>query len=143
MSANTRETGSIPGSERSLVKEMTTHSSILDWEIPWAEEPGRLQSMGLQRVRHDLATTTITMLVYTVRYGFNLILFPNGYPIVMTLFVKSSSLDLDLKFHLYYILNNCFIYLDYSWYFYFVPLILCLCTCQYYIALTFFFCVNF
>ena len=32
---------------------MTTHSSILDWEIPWTEEPGRLQSMGLQRVRHD------------------------------------------------------------------------------------------
>ena len=37
-------------------KEMTTHSSILAWEIPWTEEPGRLQSMGLQRVRHNLAT---------------------------------------------------------------------------------------
>ena len=35
---------------------MATHSSILAWEIPWTEEPGRLQSMGLQRVRHDLAT---------------------------------------------------------------------------------------
>ena len=33
-----------------------THSSILAREIPWAEEPGRLQSMGLQKVRHDLAT---------------------------------------------------------------------------------------
>ena len=32
---------------------MTTYSSILDWEIPWTEEPGRLQSMGLQRVRRD------------------------------------------------------------------------------------------
>ena len=31
----------------------TTHSSILAWRIPWTEEPGRLQSMGLQRVRHD------------------------------------------------------------------------------------------
>jgi len=30
-----------------------THSSILAWRIPWAEEPGRLQSMGLQRFRHD------------------------------------------------------------------------------------------
>ena len=39
-----------------LEKEMATHSSILVWEIPWAEEPGGLQSMGSQRVRHNLAT---------------------------------------------------------------------------------------
>ena len=36
-----------------LEKEMATHSSIPAWRIPWTEEPGRLQSMGLQRVRHD------------------------------------------------------------------------------------------
>ena len=36
-----------------LEKEMATHSSILAWNIPWVEEPGRLQSMGLQRVGHD------------------------------------------------------------------------------------------
>ena len=36
-----------------LEKEMTTHSSILAWQIPWTKEPGRLQSMGSQRVRHD------------------------------------------------------------------------------------------
>ena len=36
-----------------LEKEMTTYSSILAWEIPWTEEPGGLQSMGLQRVGHD------------------------------------------------------------------------------------------
>ena len=41
------------GQEDSLEKEMATHSSILAWKIPWTEEPGRLQSMGLQRVRHD------------------------------------------------------------------------------------------
>ena len=35
---------------------MATHSSLLVWEIPWTEEPGRLQSMGLQRVRHDWKT---------------------------------------------------------------------------------------
>ena len=35
---------------------MATHSSILAWEIPWTEEPGRLQSMGSQEVRHDLVT---------------------------------------------------------------------------------------
>ena len=44
------------GQEDHLEKEMATHSSILGWEIPWTEEPGGLQSMGLQRVRHDLAT---------------------------------------------------------------------------------------
>ena len=41
------------GWEDSLEKEMATHSSILAWKIPWTENPGRLQSMGLQRVRHD------------------------------------------------------------------------------------------
>ena len=39
-----------------LEKEMATHSSILAWEIPWTEEPGRLQPMGSQRAEHDLAT---------------------------------------------------------------------------------------
>ena len=42
--------------EDPLEKEMTTHSSILAWEIPWTEEPGGLQSMTSQRVRHNLAT---------------------------------------------------------------------------------------
>ena len=41
------------GREDPLEKEMATHSSILAWRIPWTEEPGRLQSMGSQRVRHD------------------------------------------------------------------------------------------
>ena len=36
-----------------LEKEMATHPSILAWRTPWTEEPGRLQSMGLQSVRHD------------------------------------------------------------------------------------------
>jgi len=39
--------------EDPLEKEMATHSSILAWRIPWTEEPGRLQSMGLQRVGLD------------------------------------------------------------------------------------------
>ena len=41
------------GQENPLEKEMATHSSTLAWEIPWMEEPGRLQSMGSQRVRHN------------------------------------------------------------------------------------------
>ena len=49
-----RETGVRSlGREDPLEKEMATHSNILAWEIPWTEEPGGLQSMGLQRVRHD------------------------------------------------------------------------------------------
>ena len=41
------------GQEDPLEKEMATHSSILAWKIPWTEESGKLQSMGLQRVGHD------------------------------------------------------------------------------------------
>ena len=46
------------GQEDPLEKEMTTHSSILAWRIPWTEEPGWLQSMGLQRVGLDWVTNT-------------------------------------------------------------------------------------
>ena len=41
------------GREEPLEKDMATHSSTLAWKIPWTEEPGRLQSMGSQRVGHD------------------------------------------------------------------------------------------
>ena len=43
-----------------LEKEMATHSSILNWKIPWTEELGKLQSMGFQRVRHDLSCMQMT-----------------------------------------------------------------------------------
>ena len=46
------------GQEDPLEKEMATHSSVLTWRIPWREEPGGLQSMGLQRVGHDQVTNT-------------------------------------------------------------------------------------
>ena len=42
-----------PGREDPLEKEMASHSNILAWRIPWTEESGGLQSMGLQRVGHD------------------------------------------------------------------------------------------
>ena len=45
------------GWEDPLEKEMATHSSILAWRIPWTEEPGGLQSTGLQRVRHSQVTS--------------------------------------------------------------------------------------
>ena len=46
------------GWEDPLEEEITTHSSILAWEIPWTEEPAGPQSMGLQRVRYDWPTKT-------------------------------------------------------------------------------------
>ena len=52
--ANAGDMGLIPRCENLLEKEMETHSSILAWEIPWTEETGGLQSMGSQRVRHEL-----------------------------------------------------------------------------------------
>ena len=47
------ESSSIPGWEDPLVEEMTTHSSVLARKIPWTEEAGRLESIGLQRVGYD------------------------------------------------------------------------------------------
>ena len=52
------------GWEDLLEEEKTTHSNILAWEIPWTEEPGRLQSMGLQRVGSDLATKQQQQYIY-------------------------------------------------------------------------------
>ena len=48
------------GWEDPLEKEIPIHSSILAWRIPWSEEPGGLQSMGLQGVGHNWATNTFT-----------------------------------------------------------------------------------
>ena len=50
------------GWEDPLEEGTATYSSIPAWRIPWTEEPGGLQSMGLQRVRHDLATNTFTFM---------------------------------------------------------------------------------
>ena len=51
-----RDTGSIPGLERSLEKEMATHSSLLAWRIPWSEKPRRLQSIGSEESNMTEAT---------------------------------------------------------------------------------------
>ena len=57
---NVGDRGSIPESGRSLEKGMATHCSILAWSIPWTEQPGRLQPMGSQRVRHDWSDLACT-----------------------------------------------------------------------------------
>ena len=59
--ANAGDLGLIPGWGRSLEKEMTPHSSILVWEIQWTEEPGRLQSVGLQKSQIQLSDYTTTI----------------------------------------------------------------------------------
>ena len=62
-----RDVGLIPGWEDPLEEEMATHSSILDWKIPGTEEPGGLQSMGLQRVgdtEHAHAHHLHTLILY-------------------------------------------------------------------------------
>ena len=51
--SNAADPRSIPGSGRSPEKGMATHFPILAWRIPWTKEPGRIQSMRLQRVRND------------------------------------------------------------------------------------------
>ena len=55
------------GREDSLEKEMAIHSSNIARKIPWTEEPGRLQSMGLQRVGHDWATSLTYVLCYRIQ----------------------------------------------------------------------------
>ena len=50
-----------------LKKGMVTHSSILTWRIPWTQDPGRLQSLGLQRDRHDWATNSFTFTGFLAR----------------------------------------------------------------------------
>ena len=49
-----------------LENEMATHSGILAWEIPWTEEPDILQSMGSQRVGHDLTTKQQQIIIYDI-----------------------------------------------------------------------------
>ena len=60
---NTGDTGLIPGSVRSLEKEMATHYSILAWRMPWMEKPGRLESMGVAKSQTLLSYFTFTLLI--------------------------------------------------------------------------------
>ena len=70
------------GQEGPLEKEMATHSSILAWKIPWAEEPGGLQPVGLQRARHNWAHTRMRALVWLHSHQGNVsgaAISPSGY----------------------------------------------------------------
>ena len=58
------------GQENPLEEETVTHTSILAWKIPWTEDPGGLQSMGSQRVGHNLATKQQTLRITYSQYVF-------------------------------------------------------------------------
>ena len=74
------------GWENTLEKEMTTHSSILAWRIPWTEEPGKLQSMGSQRIRHEWATKHSTKTKASVDAGSSTSFNPHRIPVRQVLF---------------------------------------------------------
>ena len=82
------------GREDPLEKEMATHSSIVAWRIPWTEEPGGLQSMGLQRLRHDWVTSLILI------------------PALSPSFLTSSQ---PLKFSLSFTSSRKFSQIPFSW----------------------------
>ena len=88
------------GWEDPLEKEMATHSSILAWKVSWTEEPGGLQSMGLQRVRHDWATNTY-LLIHVAASWSNILLIPIYWGPTMCLIVledtEKSSRTLSLS----------------------------------------------
>ena len=94
------------GLEVPLEKKMSTHSNILAWRAPWTEEPGRLQSMGLQRVRHDWVTSlTLNMSIESVM-SFNhlilccsLLLLPSVFPSIR---VFSNELALCITWPKYW-----------------------------------------
>ena len=70
------------GLEDPLENEMATHSSTLVWKIPWTEEPGRLQSMGSQRVGHDWANSLSLFSFNNVLYVFPMVLHIYNYNLV-------------------------------------------------------------
>ena len=66
---------------------MATHSSILVWEIPWTDEPGRLKSIGLQRIRHDLATKQSKNNAYPDFKSMSLYAIPMLFPLKNFVFI--------------------------------------------------------
>ena len=75
-----------------LEKGMATHSSTLAWRIPWTEEPGRLQSMGLQRVRYDWATNTFTFVSWCLGSRWRYLLERSYWPKCLKLSEPSKCL---------------------------------------------------
>ena len=95
------------GQEDPLEEGMATHSSILAWRIPWTEEPGGLQCMGLQRVRHDWVMSCCC--VFPKRYLQCCSHFLPAAPQIksgQTSWVQYSFTNSDLGFSFYRILST-------------------------------------
>ena len=80
------------GREDPLEKGMATHSSTFAWRIPWTEEPGRLQSMGLQRVRYDWATNTFSFVSWCLGSRWRYLLERSYWPKCLKLSELSTCL---------------------------------------------------
>ena len=85
------------GREDPLEKEMATHSNILAWKIPWAEESGRLQSMESKRVGHDWATS-LSLFTFILKDGLKKILLLFMSNSILPLFFSKSFTISDLIF---------------------------------------------
>ena len=86
-----------PLSDDPLEKELATRTSVLAWKIPWTEEPGGLQSMGSQRVRHDGACVCAHARTHTHRQSYS-VLYYNG--VNMTLhFVQTYRIYKNVYIH--------------------------------------------
>ena len=84
------------GLEDPLEKGMAVHSSILAWRIPWTEEPGGLQSVGLQRIRHNWVTNTIT----TIPITFSSPCWARGKSLWQVVFASNETLNSSLMVQL-------------------------------------------
>ena len=89
------------GQEDPLEKEMATHSSTLTWKIPWMEGPGRLQSMGSQRVGHDWATSlhfnwNIHLLITSLHFSYHL---ESSFPGAICWQAEESIEKMSRRFH--------------------------------------------
>ena len=93
---NVGDPGSIPVCWRTLEKGISTHSSFPAWRIPWAEEPGGLQSIGLQTVRHDRAANTFTFMLYMYIQIYTLI-----YMLIYTVYIYNVYLYTHTYLHTY------------------------------------------
>ena len=91
------------GRKDPLEKEMATHSSILAWEIPWTEEPGRLQSVEWQRGRHNSGTKqqqqrwAVTLNEYS--FTLKLLVFPSVLPSQKEKVILKDTFFLRLNMH--------------------------------------------
>ena len=84
------------GWEDPLEKGMAPHPSIIAWRIPWTEEPGGLQSMGLKRVGHSWATDTFTLKITSKCFQFlSFLAFRKDNPVFASIFSLSWSLLID------------------------------------------------